>query len=80
MIAAVQRDLGLIGEESTRLLDALFARKDETGEDQRLRALAAFGKAAFDDQLIGAAFPPHRGGYARAGCSATSRPSAAIAV
>jgi hypothetical protein len=55
VIAAAYRERGLIGDCLTGFLDTPLARIDETREDQRLRALAAFGEAAIDEKLVGAA-------------------------
>jgi hypothetical protein len=55
MVAAANRDVGYFGKRLTGLVDAPFTGIDEAREDQRLCALAAFGKAAIDEKLIGAA-------------------------
>jgi hypothetical protein len=56
MIAAANLQWGVIGERLSSLSDLAFAAENESSEDQRLRAASAFGKAAFDKDLIGALF------------------------
>jgi len=76
VVAAAHVDFGIVGKRFAGLVDAALAGIDEARQDQRLRALPARGEPTLDEQLIGAAL----GDQARAGCSATSRPSAASAV
>ena len=62
LAAHLQRRVG--GERLAGLVDPPFAGEHLAGEDQRLRAGAALGQAALDEQLIGAnrfASAPFRG-------------------
>jgi len=55
MVAAANHDADFFWERLTGFVDAPLAGIDEPGEDQRLGTLAAFGEAAVDEKLIGAA-------------------------
>src|SRR5574340_23001 len=57
VIAAAQRESRIRGERFARLFYAPLARIDQAGQDQRLGAAAAFGKAALEEQKIGALTP-----------------------
>ena len=54
MVAALDADLGVVGDLLPRLVDLAVADEGEPGEDQRLRPRPAFGEAAIDEQLVGA--------------------------
>src|SRR4051794_9005576 len=79
MVTAGECEGGVVAEGGAGLVDAPPCGADQPGENQRLRLGAAFGKPLFDQQLVGAALR-QCSCYARAGCSAVSRPRAASAV
>jgi hypothetical protein len=81
MVATFDRQCGFGGKPIAGLVDPPFAGVDETGKDQRLRLGPALRQSALDQQLINPWFRQHsETGYARAGCSAVSRPSADKAI
>jgi len=81
VIAALDRQCNIDRDLVASLVDPPAAGIDETSKDQRLRPGPAFRQAPLGEKLIG---PPLRRqserSYARAGCSAISRPSADKAV
>jgi hypothetical protein len=61
MIAAADFDPGRVGDRLARFVDPPFALIDKPGKDQCLSLGAAFGEAAIDEQLVGAALCGQRG-------------------
>ena len=55
MVAAADLDGDFLGDGLAGFVDTPFARVDDAREDQRLRALAAFGKTSIDEKLVGSA-------------------------
>jgi hypothetical protein len=55
MVTAANLYRSFVGDCFTGFVDPPLASIDDTGEDQRLRLGAAFGEAAIDEKLIGAA-------------------------
>ena len=49
MVAALDADLGVVGDLLPRLVDLAVADEGQTGKDQRLRARPAFGETAIDE-------------------------------
>ena len=60
MVAALDADFSIIGDLLPRLVDLACPDEGEPGEDQRLCARPAFGKAAIDEQLVGTLFRHQR--------------------
>ena len=77
MIATFDRQRGVGVKLIAGLVDPPIAGENKTGKNQRLRFSPALSQPALDKQLIN---PPlwqqSETSYARAGCSAISRPSA----
>ena len=81
MVATFDRQRSFGGEPIARLVDPPVAGVDETGKDQRLRLGPALRQPALDQQLIDPLLRQQsETSYARAGCSAVSRPSADKAI
>ena len=81
MVAAFDRQCGFGGKPIARLVDPPIAGVDEAGKDQRLRLGPALRQPALDQQLINPLLRQQsEASYARAGCSAISRPSADKAI
>jgi len=74
MILTAQLDGAALGDDLAGFVDALLARIDQAGHDQRLRARAAFGESALDQSEIGPLL------QAVAGTASASLPSAASAI
>ena len=81
MVATFVRQRGFGGKPIARLVDPPVPGVDKARKDQRLRSGPALSQPALDEQLINPSLRQSpETSYARAGCSAISRPSADKAV
>jgi hypothetical protein len=81
MVATLDHQRGVDVKLVAGLVDPPVPGVDEAREDQRLRFGPALSQPALDKQLINPSLrQSSETGYARAGCSAISRPSADKAV